>query len=138
MPASTRHVNFNTVPWVIYTHPEIAWVGQTEQATEGGEGRAVQGRAPSRSWRTAGHARLGDTTGHGQVDLADATTDEILGVHMVGPHGLSELISEAVDGDGIQGLVSEDIGAHLPRAPFAQSEATKEAALAVDKRTLNF
>jgi dihydrolipoamide dehydrogenase len=75
------HVNFNTVPWVIYTSPEIAWVGQTEQQLKA-EGRAY--KAGSFPFMANGRARaLGDTTGFVKF-LADAKTDEILGVHIVG------------------------------------------------------
>ena len=126
------HVNFNTVPWVIYTHPEIAWVGQTEQQLKA-EGRAY--KAGSFPFLANGRARaLGDTTGMVKF-LADATTDEILGVHMVGPQ-VSELISEAVVAMEFKAS-AEDI-ARICHAHPSLSEATKEAALAVDKRTLNF
>ncbi len=126
------HVNFNTVPWVIYTHPEIAWVGKTEQQLKA-EGRAY--KAGSFPFLANGRARaLGDTTGMVKF-VADATTDEILGVHMVGPQ-VSELISEAVVAMEFKAS-SEDI-ARICHAHPSLSEATKEAALAVDKRTLNF
>ncbi|MEO8808305.1 MAG: dihydrolipoyl dehydrogenase, partial [Burkholderiaceae bacterium] len=86
------HVNFNTVPWVIYTSPEIAWVGQTEQQLKA-EGRAY--KAGTFPFMANGRARaLGDTTGMVKF-LADAKTDEILGVHIVGPMA-SELIAESV------------------------------------------
>jgi dihydrolipoamide dehydrogenase len=126
------HVNFNTVPWVIYTSPEIAWVGQNEQQLKA-EGRAY--RAGTFPFMANGRARaLGDTSGMVKF-LADATTDEILGVHMVGPT-VSELIAEAVVAMEFRAS-SEDI-ARICHAHPSLSEATKEAALAVDKRTLNF
>jgi dihydrolipoamide dehydrogenase len=126
------HVNFNTVPWVIYTSPEIAWVGQTEQQLKAA-GRAY--KAGSFPFMANGRARaLGDTTGMVKM-LADATTDEILGVHIVGPFA-SELISEAVVAMEFRAS-AEDI-ARICHAHPSLSEATKEAALAVDKRTLNF
>ncbi len=126
------HVNFNTVPWVIYTHPEIAWVGQTEQQLKAA-GRAY--KAGTFPFLANGRARaLGDTTGMVKF-LADAATDEILGVHMVGPQ-VSELIAEAVVAMEFKAS-SEDI-ARICHAHPSLSEATKEAALAVDKRTLNF
>jgi dihydrolipoamide dehydrogenase len=126
------HVNFNTVPWVIYTSPEIAWVGQTEQQLKAA-GRAY--KAGTFPFLANGRARaLGDTTGMVKF-LADATTDEILGVHMVGPQ-VSELISEAVVAMEFRAS-SEDI-ARICHAHPSLSEATKEAALAVEKRTLNF
>jgi len=126
------HVNFNTVPWVIYTSPEIAWVGQTEQQLKA-EGRAYKtGQFP---FLANGRARaLGDTTGFVKF-IADAKTDEILGVHMIGPM-VSELISEACVAMEFKAS-AEDI-ARICHAHPSLSEATKEAALAVDKRTLNF
>ena len=126
------HVNFNTIPWVIYTSPEIAWVGQTEQQLKAA-GRAY--KAGTFPFMANGRARaMGDTTGMVKM-LADATTDEILGVHIVGPMA-SELISEAVVAMEFRAS-SEDL-ARICHAHPSLSEATKEAALAVDKRTLNF
>jgi len=125
------HVNFNTIPWVMYTSPEIAWVGQTEQQLKSA-GRAY--KAGTFPFSANGRARaLGDTTGMVKF-LADAATDEILGVHMIGPM-VSELISEAVVAMEFRAS-SEDI-ARICHAHPSLSEATKEAALAVDKRTLN-
>ncbi|MBE7940231.1 MULTISPECIES: dihydrolipoyl dehydrogenase [Ramlibacter] len=126
------HVNFNTIPWVIYTHPEIAWVGRTEQQLKAD---GVKYKAGTFPFLANGRARaLGDTTGMVKF-LADAATDEILGVHIVGPMA-SELISEAVVAMEFRAS-SEDI-ARICHAHPSLSEATKEAALAVDKRTLNF
>jgi dihydrolipoamide dehydrogenase len=126
------HVDFNIIPWVIYTSPEIAWVGKTEQALKA-EGRSY--KAGSFPFIANGRARaLGDTTGFVKF-LADATTDEILGVHIIGPFA-SELISEAVVAMAFKAS-AEDI-ARICHAHPSLSEATKEAALAVDKRTLNF
>jgi dihydrolipoamide dehydrogenase len=126
------HVNFNTIPWVIYTNPEIAWVGQTEQQLKAA-GRAY--KAGTFPFLANGRARaLGDTTGMVKM-LADATTDEILGVHIVGPMA-SELIAECVVAMEFRAS-AEDI-ARICHAHPSLSEATKEAALAVDKRTLNF
>jgi dihydrolipoamide dehydrogenase len=126
------HVNFNTIPWVIYTSPEIAWVGQTEQQLKAA-GRAY--KAGTFPFMANGRARaLGDTTGMVKF-LADAKTDEILGVHIVGPFA-SELIAEAVVAMEFKAS-AEDI-ARICHAHPSLSEATKEAALAVDKRTLNF
>ena len=126
------HVNFNTIPWVIYTSPEIAWVGKTEQQLKA-EGVAYKaGQFP---FLANGRARaLGDTTGFVKF-LAHATTDEILGVHIIGPMA-SELIAEAVVAMEFKAS-AEDI-ARICHAHPSLSEATKEAALAIDKRTLNF
>jgi dihydrolipoamide dehydrogenase len=126
------HVNFNTVPWVIYTSPEIAWVGQTEEQLKA-EGRAI--RTGSFPFLANGRARaLGDTTGFVKV-IADEKTDEVLGVHIIGPMA-SELIAEAVTIMEFRGA-AEDI-ARICHAHPTLSESLKEAALAVDKRALNF
>ena len=126
------HVNFNTIPWVIYTSPEIAWVGKTEQQLKA-EGVAY--KAGTFPFMANGRARaLGDTSGMVKF-LADAKSDEILGVHIIGPMA-SELISEAVVAMEFRAS-SEDI-ARICHAHPSLSEATKEAALAVDKRSLNF
>ncbi len=126
------HVNFNTIPWVIYTSPEIAWVGRTEQQLKAD---GVAYKAGTFPFLANGRARaLGDTTGMVKF-LADAQTDEILGVHIVGPMA-SELIAEAVVAMEFRAS-AEDI-ARICHAHPSLSEATKEAALAVDKRTLNF
>ena len=126
------HVNFNTVPWVIYTNPEIAWVGQTEQQLKAA-GKAY--KAGTFPFLANGRARaLGDTTGMVKM-LADAETDEILGVHIVGPQA-SELIAECVM--AMEFRASADDIARICHAHPSLSESTKEAALAVNKRTLNF
>jgi len=126
------HVNFQTIPWVIYTSPEIAWVGRTEQQLKADGVAYKAGEFP---FQANGRARaLGDTTGKVKI-LADAATDEILGVHIVGPQA-SELIGEAVVAMEFKAS-SEDI-ARICHAHPSLSEATKEAALAVDKRTLNY
>jgi dihydrolipoamide dehydrogenase len=126
------HVNFTTIPWVIYTSPEIAWVGRTEQQLKSD---GVAYKAGTFPFLANGRARaLGDTTGMVKM-LADATTDEILGVHIVGPMA-SELIAECVLAMEFRAS-SEDI-ARVCHAHPSLSESTKEAALAVDKRTLNF
>ena len=126
------HVNFNTIPWVIYTSPEIAWVGKTEQQLKA---ENIAYKAGSFPFLANGRARaLGDTTGFVKF-LADAKTDEILGVHIIGPQA-SELISEAVVAMEFRAS-SEDI-ARICHAHPSLSEAVKEAALAVDGRALNF
>jgi dihydrolipoamide dehydrogenase len=126
------HVDFNLVPWVIYTSPEIAWVGSTEQQLKQD---GVAYKAGSFPFLANGRARaLGDTTGMVKM-LAHAQTDEILGVHIVGPQA-SELIAEATVAMAFKAS-AEDI-ARICHAHPSLSESTKEAALAVDKRTLNF
>jgi dihydrolipoyl dehydrogenase len=125
------HVDFNTIPWVIYTSPEIAWVGRTEQQLRAD---GVAYRSGSFPFAANGRARaLGDTTGFVRI-LADTATDRVLGVHVIGPWA-SELIAEGVMAMEF-GASSEDI-ARICHAHPTLSEATREAALAVDKRTLN-
>ena len=125
------HVDFNTIPWVIYTSPEIAWVGKTEQQLKAD---GVAYRAGSFPFSANGRARaMGDTTGFVKI-LADAATDRILGMHVIGPLA-SELIAEGVVAMEF-GASSEDL-ARICHAHPSLSEATKEAALAVDGRTLN-
>ena len=126
------HVDFNTTPWVIYTAPEIAWVGQSEQQLKAA---GVAYRVGTFPFSANGRARaLGDTTGFVKM-LADARTDRILGLHVIGPFA-SELIAEGVVAMEF-GASSEDI-ARICHAHPSLSEATREAALGVDKRTLNF
>jgi dihydrolipoamide dehydrogenase len=125
------HVDFNTVPWVVYTTPEIAWVGRTEQQLKND---GVAYRAGSFPFMANGRARaMGDTRGFVKF-LADAATDRILGVHIIGALA-SEMISEAVVAMEFH-ATAEDI-ALICHAHPSLSEAMKEAALAVDKRTLN-
>ncbi len=132
MAGQHGHTNFNTIPWVIYTSPEIAWVGRTEQQLKAD---GVAYKAGTFPFLANGRARaLGDTSGMVKF-LADASTDEILGVHIIGPMA-SELISEAVVAMEFKAS-AEDI-ARICHAHPSLSEATKEAALAIDKRTLNF
>lgn len=126
------HVNFNTIPSVIYTSPEMAWVGKNEQQLKQ-EGREI--KVGSFPFLANGRARaLGDTTGFVKI-IADAKTDEVLGAHIIGPMA-SELISELVTIMEFKGA-AEDI-ARICHAHPTLSESVKEAALAVDKRSLNF
>jgi dihydrolipoamide dehydrogenase len=125
------HVDFNTVPWVIYTTPEIAWVGQTEQQLKAA---GIEYRTGSFPFAANARARaLGDTTGLVKF-VCRKDTDEILGVHIIGPFA-GELIAEAVVAMEFRGS-AEDIGMICHAHP-SLSEAMKDAALAVDKRALN-
>jgi dihydrolipoamide dehydrogenase len=125
------HFDFNTVPWVIYTAPEIAWVGKTEQQLKA---ERVEYRAGVFPFSANARARaLGDTSGLVKV-LAASKTDEILGVHIIGPFA-SELIAEAVVAMEFRGS-AEDLGMIIHAHP-SLSEALKDAALGVDKRSLN-
>jgi dihydrolipoamide dehydrogenase len=125
------HIDYNTIPWVIYTSPEIAWVGKTEQQLKA-EGRAF--RAGQFPFMANGRA-LGMNAAEGFVKvLADATTDEVLGVHIIA-HGASDLIAEAAVAMEFKAS-SEDIARVCHPHP-SMSEVMREAALAVDKRALN-
>jgi dihydrolipoamide dehydrogenase len=129
------HLDFNTVPSVIYTSPEIAWVGKTEQQLRGeGQASGVDYRTGVFPFSANARARaLGDTTGLVKF-IAHAKTDEILGVHIIGPFA-GELIAEAVVAMEFRGS-AEDIGMICHAHP-SLSEALKDAALGVDKRSLN-
>ncbi len=125
------HIHFDTVPWVIYTDPEIAWVGKTEQQLkEAGAGY----RAGSFPFAATGRGlAMGDAAGMVKM-LADAETDEVLGVHIIGP-GASELIAECVVTMEFHGA-SEDL-ARIVHAHPTLSEAVHEAALHVDGRAIH-
>jgi dihydrolipoamide dehydrogenase len=117
---------------VIYTTPEIAWVGKTEQQLKAA---GVAYRAGSFPFAANARARaLGDTAGFVKF-IAEKDTDEVLGVHIIGPFA-GELIAEAAVAMAFRAS-SEDIGM-LCHAHPSLSEAMKDAALAVDKRALNF
>jgi dihydrolipoamide dehydrogenase len=132
MAGQAGHCNFDTIPWVIYTAPEIAWVGKTEQQLKA-EGVAYKaGKVPFlANGRALG---MGDPSGFVKM-LADKDTDRILGVHIIGANA-SEIIAEAVVAMEFGGA-SEDL-ARICHAHPTLSETVHEAALACDKRTLNF
>ncbi|MGA0796322.1 MAG: dihydrolipoyl dehydrogenase, partial [Quisquiliibacterium sp.] len=125
------HIDYNCIPWVIYTSPEIAWVGKTEQQLKA-EGRAYKaGQFPfAVNGRALG---TGDSDGFVKV-LADANTDELLGVHVIASSA-SDLISEAAVAMEFKAS-AEDI-ARICHPHPSMSEVMREAALAVDKRALN-
>jgi dihydrolipoamide dehydrogenase len=125
------HVNLDTIPWVIYTSPEIAWVGQTEQELKAQNVPYRLGQFP---FIASGRAKaIGDSDGFVKM-IAHEKTDRILGVHIVGPYA-SELISEAVVAMEF-GATAEDI-ARIVHAHPSLSEAMHEAALGVDERYLS-
>ena len=126
------HIDLDLIPWVIYTWPEIAWAGHTEQALKAAGREIRSGVFP---FMASGRARaMGDTEGLVKI-IADAATDTVLGVHIVGPTA-SELIAEAVLAMEF-GASSEDIARTVHGHPTL-SESMHEAALAVDKRTLHY
>ena len=132
MAGQAGHCNFDTIPWVLYTSPEIAWVGKTEQQLKADGVAYKVGKIPfAANGRALG---MGETTGFVKM-LADAQTDRILGVHVIGANA-SELISEAVVAMEF-GAASEDL-ARICHAHPTLSEVMHEAALACDKRPLHF
>ncbi len=125
------HVNFDTIPWVIYTEPEIAWAGKTEKQLKD---EGVPYKTGNFPFAAIGRA-VAMNEAVGQVKMiAHAETDRILGVHMVGP-GVSELIAECVVAMEFKGS-SEDL-ARIVHAHPTLSEAVHEAALSVDKRAIH-
>lgn len=131
MAGQAGHCDFNTVPWVIYTSPEIAWVGKTEQQLKD---EGVDYRAGKIPFAFNGRA-MGMAAPEGFVKmLADAKTDRILGVHIIGANA-SEMIAEAVVAMEFAGS-SEDL-ARICHAHPTMSEVVHEAGLAVLKRPLH-
>lgn len=125
------HVDFSCIPWVMYTSPEIAWVGRTEQQLQAEGIEYKKGQFP---FSANGRAlALGELAGFVKM-LACAKTDRILGVHIIGPFA-SELIAEAVVAMEFKAS-SEDI-ARIVHAHPSLSEALHEAALGCDKRGLH-
>jgi dihydrolipoamide dehydrogenase len=125
------HVDYDTIPSVIYTHPEVASVGITEEQAKERKLEYKVGKFP---FLANGRARAMDETEGLVKILADAQTDRVLGVHIIGPRA-SDLIAEAVTIMGFQGS-SQDI-ALICHAHPTLSEAVREAALAVQKRAIH-
>ena len=125
------HVDYDLVPAVVFTHPEIAAVGRTEEQLAAAGTPYVKGVFP---FRANGRARtINDTTGKVKI-LADATTDRVLGVHIIGP-AAGDLIGEAAAAMAF-GATAEDI-ARVCHAHPTLPEALKEAALAVAGRAIH-
>ena len=125
------HVNLDTIPWVIYTEPEIAWVGKTEQQLKA-EGVAY--KTGSFPFAAVGRAvAMAEPTGFAKV-IADAETDRVLGLHLIGPN-VSELVHEGVLTMEFKG--SADDLARICHAHPSLSEAIHDAAMAVDKRAIH-
>jgi dihydrolipoamide dehydrogenase len=125
------HVNYEAIPGVVYTQPEIATVGRTEEELTA-EGRAFK-KGVFFFRGIGGSPGLGQTDGRVKI-LADQATDRILGVHIIGPRA-GDLIAEMVAAIEF-GASSEDI-ARICHAHPTLSEAVKEAALAVDGRPIH-
>ncbi len=125
------HINYDAIPSVIYTHPEIAWVGKTEEQVKA-SGRAYKvGQFP---FAASGRARAMESTAGFVKLIAAQDDDEILGVHIVGPLA-GELIAEAVLAMEYSAS-SEDLQRTIHAHPTL-SEALHEAALAADKRAID-
>ena len=124
------HVDYNLVPSVVYTFPEVAWVGQTEDQLKAGGVAYKVGKFP---FSANSRAKINhETDGYAKV-LADATTDRILGVHIMGPQA-GEMIGEACVAMAFGGA-SEDI-ARTSHAHPTRSEAVKQAAMGVEGWTM--
>jgi dihydrolipoamide dehydrogenase len=125
------HIDYDAIPWIIYTSPEIAWVGKTEAQAKSA-GLAVRtGQFPfSINGRALG---TGQTQGFVKI-VADAATDRVLGMHVIHAHA-SDLIQEGVTTMEFAGA-AEDI-ARIVHGHPTLSEVVREAALALDKRSLN-
>jgi dihydrolipoamide dehydrogenase len=124
-------MNYDCIPWVIYTHPEMAWVGETEQQLKA-EGVEIKvGKFP---FAASGRAMaVNDTQGFVKL-IADAKTDRILGCHIIGGNA-SELIAQAVIAMEF-GSTAEDLALTVFAHP-SLSEAVHEAALAVDGHAIH-
>jgi dihydrolipoamide dehydrogenase len=125
------HVNYGVIPNVIYTHPEVASVGKTEEELKTDNIAYTVGKFP---FTANGRAKVNRTTDGFVKILADATTDRILGVHIVGAHA-GELIAEAAVIMEFGGS-AEDL-ARTCHAHPTLTEAVKEAALAAGKRAIH-
>jgi dihydrolipoamide dehydrogenase len=125
------HVNYEAIPGVVYTHPEIASVGRTEEELKNA---AIEYRKGVFFIRANARAHsIGEIDGRVKV-LADARTDRVLGVHIIGPRA-GDMIAEAVVAMEF-GASSEDL-ARTSHAHPTLAEALKEAALAVDGRAIH-
>lgn len=125
------HIDYNLIPGVVYTHPEVAAVGQTEEQLKEAGIAYKTGKFP---FLANGRARAMNATDGFVKILADAKTDRVLGVHIIGPEA-GTLIAEAVIAMEF-GASAEDIARTCHAHPSLE-EAVKEAALAVDGRALH-
>jgi dihydrolipoamide dehydrogenase len=131
MAGISAHINYDVIPAIIYTHPEIASVGKTEDQLKDAGVEYRKGVCP---FGANGRARtLGETDGRVKI-LADRKTDRVLGVHIIGARA-GDLIAEAAAAMEF-GASSEDI-ARTCHAHPTLAEALHEAALAVDGRAIH-
>jgi dihydrolipoamide dehydrogenase len=131
MTGRKTHLTYEAIPWIVYTWPEIAWVGHGEEELKQ-QGRAY--RVGTHPFTATPRARtMAETDGMVKI-IADAQTDRLLGVLIIGPRA-SEMIAEAALAMEF-GASAEDL-AMATHAHPTLSEAVKEAALAVDKRAIH-
>jgi len=126
------HVNYNIIPGVIYTSPEVATVGKTEEQLKSDNKPYKVGKFP---FLANSRAKVNNETEGFVKILADSNTDKILGVHIIGPH-CGDMIAEMALAMEF-GASAEDV-ARTCHAHPTHTEAIKEAALAVDKRPIHF
>lgn len=126
------HVDYNVVPSVVYTHPEVAWVGQTEEQLKA---QGIQYKIGKFPFKANSRARTNDDDEGFVKYLADAKTDKVLGVHMIGPM-VGEMIAEPTLLMAYGGS-SEDV-ARTCHAHPTLSEAVKEAAMATYDKAIHF
>ncbi len=131
LAGQSGHIDYDAIPGVVYTWPEIASVGKTEEQLKEAGVKYKSGKFP---FMANGRARAMNATDGFVKILADAATDRVLGAHMIGPN-VGELISEVVTVMEFEGT-AEDIGRTCHAHPTL-TEVVKEAALAVDKRQLH-
>ena len=132
LAGQSGHVNYNVIPGVIYTSPEVATVGKTEEQLKDSNTNYKIGKFP---FLANSRAKVNNESEGFVKILADSKTDKVLGVHIIGPH-CGDMIAEMVLAMEF-GASSEDI-ARTCHAHPTHTEAIKEAALAVDKRPIHF
>ena len=126
------HVNYDVIPGVVYTSPEVATVGKTEEQLKSQSQSYKVGKFP---FLANSRAKVNNETEGFVKIIADSKTDKVLGVHIIGPH-CGEMIAEMALAMEF-GASAEDI-ARTCHAHPTHTEAIKEAALAVDKRPIHF
>ena len=132
LAGQSGHVNYNTIPGVVYTAPEVATVGKTEEQLKESKISYKIGKFP---FLANSRAKVNNETEGFVKILADSKTDKVLGVHIIGPH-CGDMIGELALAMEF-GASAEDI-ARTCHAHPTHTEAIKEAALAVDKRSIHF
>ena len=132
LAGQSGHVNYEVIPGVVYTSPEVATVGKTEEQLKEENKSYKVGKFP---FLANSRAKVNNETDGFVKILADSKTDKVLGVHIIGPH-CGDMIAEMALAMEF-GASSEDI-ARTCHAHPTHTEAIKEAALAVDKRPIHF